>query len=94
MFGTGIIIGVVAFLLIGIFHPIVIKAEYHFSKSIWPLFLAVGIVAVLWSLFIENVIISSALAIFGMCSIWSIGELFQQEKRVDKGWFPKNPNKR
>ena len=30
---TGIIIGVISFLSIGVFHPIVIKAEYHFSKS-------------------------------------------------------------
>lgn len=32
----GIIIGGMAFLIIGIFHPIVIKGEYYFSKKIRP----------------------------------------------------------
>ena len=27
----------------------------------------------------------------GMSSWWSILELFEQEKRVQKGWFPANP---
>ena len=25
----------------------------------------------------------------GASSFWSIGELFEQRKRVEKGWFPK-----
>ena len=29
----GIIIGISAFLIIGIFHPIVVKGEYYFSKK-------------------------------------------------------------
>ena len=28
----GIVIGAAAFLIIGIFHPIVVKGEYYFSK--------------------------------------------------------------
>ncbi|MBO7458075.1 MAG: DUF4491 family protein [Paludibacteraceae bacterium] len=27
-------------------------------------------------------------------SFWSILELFEQKKRVERGWFPKNPNKK
>ncbi|WP_423893355.1 DUF4491 family protein, partial [Filifactor alocis] len=30
----------------------------------------------------------------GFCLFWSIKELFEQEKRVQKGWYPKNPKKR
>ena len=29
---NGIIVGLATFLIIGVFHPIVIKAEYHFGK--------------------------------------------------------------
>ena len=29
--GSGILIGLASFLLIGLFHPIVIKCEYYFS---------------------------------------------------------------
>ena len=42
----GALIGLVAFLIIGIFHPIVIKSEYHFSHKVWPLFLVIGIVSI------------------------------------------------
>lgn len=90
----GIIIGVAAFLIIGIFHPIVIKTEYYYSKRVWPVFLVVGIVLILFSLFIENSIISAVVGITGFSSLWSIHELFEQEKRVERGWFPKNPNRK
>jgi hypothetical protein len=38
--------------------------------------------------FIYNTILSSIISIFGFCCFWSIFELFQQKKRVKKGWFP------
>lgn len=91
---SGILIGVISFLSIGVFHPIVIKAEYYFSKSCWPVFLIAGIVLMAVSAMIENVIFSSALAVIGMSSWWSILELFEQEKRVKKGWFPANPKRK
>ena len=91
---TGILIGVISFLSIGVFHPIVIKAEYYFSKSCWPVFLIAGIVLMVISVFVQHVVISSALAVIGMSSWWRILELFEQEKRVEKGWFPANPNRK
>jgi hypothetical protein len=91
---NGIIIGVITFITIGIFHPIVIKAEYYFSKSCWPVFLIVGSILLVVSLLVENVTISSILAVVGISCWWSILELFEQEKRVQKGWFPANPNKK
>ena len=91
---TGILIGVISFLSIGVFHPIVIKAEYYFSKSCWPVFLIAGIVLMVISVFVQHVVISSALAVIGMSSWWSILELFHQEKRVQKGWFPANPKRK
>lgn len=39
----GVVVGIVALVMIGVFHPIVIKCEYYFSHRIWPLFLAAGI---------------------------------------------------
>ena len=91
---TGILIGLISFLSIGVFHPIVIKAEYHFSKSCWPVFLVAGVVLMVISALVEQVILSSALAVIGMSSWWSILELFEQEKRVQKGWFPANPKRK
>ena len=48
----GILIGLAAFLLIGIFHPIVIKCEYHFGAKIWPLFLVAGVLCCVASLLV------------------------------------------
>ena len=94
MYFSGILIGAISFLSIGVFHPIVIKAEYYFSKSCWPVFLAAGIVLMILSAMVQNVVLSSALAVIGMSSWWSILELFEQEKRVQKGWFPANPKRK
>ena len=41
---AGIVIGLCTFLVIGLFHPLVIKGEYYFGVRIWWAFLAVGIV--------------------------------------------------
>lgn len=90
---SGLILGVATFLLIGVFHVIVVKGEYYFSKKIWPLFLATGIASLFISLFISSPVISSLIAVFGISCLWSIRELFEQEDRVKKGWFPKNPKR-
>lgn len=89
----GLIIGAAAFLIIGLFHPIVIKSEYYVGKKVWPVFLAAGIILLILSTLINNTIISSIIGITGFTSLWSIHELIEQEERVKKGWFPKNPNK-
>lgn len=91
---SGALIGLVAFLIIGAFHPIVIKSEYYFGKKIWPLFLIVGLLLIGISVVTKNFILSSIIGVTGFSSIWSIHEIIEQEERVKKGWFPKNPNKK
>ncbi len=90
---TGLIIGVATFVVIGIFHPLVIKGEYYFGVKCWWAFLLMGIAAVAGSLCIDDVLWSTLLAVWGASSFWSIGELFEQRKRVEKGWFPKRDKK-
>ena len=91
---SGLIIGISAFLIIGIFHPIVIKTEFYFGKKVWPIFLFVGVILIGASIGITDVIVSSITGIIGFSSLWSIHELIEQEQRVQKGWFPENPNKK
>ena len=90
----GVIIGGASFLIIGCFHPIVIKGEYYFSKKIWPIFLILGIVSLAASVFISFFILRGIIAVFGISCLWSILEIFEQEERVKKGWFPKNPKRK
>ena len=91
---TGIIIGLASFIIIGVFHPIVIKSEYYFGKKIWPLFLVFGLVMCVASAVFHSDVISALLAVIGFTSFWSIKELYEQEKRVRKGWFPDNPKRK
>ena len=90
----GLIIGVAAFLMIGMFHPIVIKAEYHFGTKCWWVFLLAGLAAAVGSLMISHYIVSTLLGVFAFSCFWSILEVFEQRKRVEKGWFPDNPKRR
>jgi DMSO reductase anchor subunit len=86
---TGIVIGLVTFLIIGIFHPLVIKGEYYFGVKCWWVFLLMGIGGIIATVLLKNVILSTSCGVFAFSSFWSIGELFEQRKRVKKGWFPK-----
>ena len=46
------------------------------------------------SLLTKAIIPSTILGVVAFSSLWSILELFKQRKRVEKGWFPKNPNRK
>ena len=87
---SGLCIGICTFLIIGLFHPIVVKAEYHWGTTCWWIFLLLGMIGVGVSLYVENILISSLCGVFAFSSFWSIKEVFEQEERVKKGWFPKN----
>ena len=89
----GLVIGIGTFLVIGLFHPIVIKAHYHWGTGCWWIFLLLGIIGVTLSIIIGEVLWSALLGVFAVSSFWTIKELFEQEERVKKGWFPKNPKR-
>lgn len=94
LYFTGLAIALSTFLIIGVFHPIVIKTEYYFGTRPWWLFLLAGILAIVAALFVESIFWSAILGVFGASSLWGIGELFEQKHRVEKGWFPMNPKRK
>lgn len=89
----GLIVGLGAFLCIGFFHPLVMKAEYYLGVGCWWVFALAGVAACVGSLFVADLVISTLLGVFGFSSFWSIHELFKQRERVRKGWFPANPKR-
>ena len=91
---TGLVIGISTFLIIGLFHPLVIKAEYYFGTRSWWFFLVLGLIGVGASMACSQVIWSTLFGVVAFSSFWSIKEVFEQEKRVQKGWFPRNPKRR
>ncbi len=90
---TGIIIGAAVFLSIGICHPITIKLEYYLGRRGWWVFFVMGLISTAVSLWIENYIGSTILGAFAFSCFWGIGEVYKQEQRVLKGWFPENPKR-
>jgi hypothetical protein len=94
MYGTGILIGLFSFAVIGVFHPIVIKGEYYFSSRIWPIFLIFGLLFLGLSVITKTVLLSALFSILGFTCLWSILELKEQRDRVKKGWFPQNPKRK
>lgn len=91
---TGLLIGLSTFLIIGLFHPIVIKCEYYFGTKCWWWFLILGFAAVAGSILVEDILLSAILGVFAFSSFWTILEIFEQKQRVEKGWFPKNPKRK
>ena len=91
---TGIIIAAATFVTIGLWHPLVIKVEYHWGTRPWVVFLVVGVACIVAALFIENLIVSAAVGVFGASALWGIGELIKQKRRVERGWFPMNPKRK
>lgn len=94
MYFTGLIIAILTFLIIGVFHPVVIKTEYYFGTRPWWIFLITGVACVVISILVENTVASALIGVLGATLLWSIGELFEQKKRVEKGWFPMNPKRK
>lgn len=90
----GLAIGICTFLIIGIFHPVTIKCEYYFGTRCWWWFLILGLLGIGGTLMVDDVFWSSLLGVFSFSSFWTIGEIFEQEKRVARGWFPANPNRK
>lgn len=90
----GLVIGISTFLIIGLFHPVVIKCEYYFGTGCWWWFLLLGLIGIGLSIWVENVLYSTLLGVFSFSSFWTIKEIFDQKKRVEKGWFPRNPKRK
>ena len=78
---------------IGVFHPLVIKLEYHWGKESWWVFLVIGLVCAACSLFISNPTVSTVFGAVAFSGLWGIHEMFLQEKRVLRGWFSENPSR-
>ena len=77
----GIAIGLCTFLIIGLFHPLVIKGEYYLGqKSNW-IFAIGGVACTVATILSTRVTPCSC--------FWSILEVREQRERVRKGWYPK-----
>ncbi|MFO7939980.1 MAG: DUF4491 family protein [Bacteroidales bacterium] len=90
---SGLVVGFATFIIISKARYLTIVAEYYFTKKFWIGFLILGLGLVILAAFTEHAELSAILAITGFTYLWGIGEIIEQEERVEKGWFPKNPKR-
>ena len=62
----GLITGICTFLIIGMFHPIVIKAEYYWGTKCWWVFLLLGIGGGIGPTFVHNILLQSLFGVFAL----------------------------
>jgi hypothetical protein len=89
----GLAVGIVMIFAIGLGHIIVVKWEYYWGAKSWAGMLVIGLGLIIASLFVGNMLLSATLGMFGATMIWGIHELLKQKQRVQKGLFPRNPNR-
>lgn len=89
----GLTLGLLTFLIIGLFHPIVIKCHYYFGVGCRWWFLIAAIAAGVGSYLVNDVLWSALLGVLAFSCLWTILEIKEQEQRVARGWFPANPRR-
>lgn len=89
----GLIVGLASFLIIGLFHPLVIKGEYYFGQRPRLWFAVAGAVLAAASLLVGDSVVSALLGVTAFSCFWSIKEIKEQKERVERGWFPRNPRR-
>lgn len=71
----GITAGLFTFLIIGLFHPLVIKGYYYFGLRVRYAFLIMGIIAAVAAFMVEDNMWSTLLGVLAFSSFWSIKEI-------------------
>ena len=92
MYFDGFLLGLGAFIMVGLCHPLVIKLEYYIGRKIAWLFLVLGLVCLIPSLLVQG-LLSMFLGVFGACLLWTAIELRWQHERVAKGRAKRNPKR-
>lgn len=85
---SGILIGFLTLLLIGLGFPLVILTERYLGYLWWPYMLGSGLVLVGLSAFAQTDWLSILLGIAGATFVWGATELRNQARRAELGWFP------
>lgn len=90
----GALVGLATFLIIGLFHSLVIKGEYYFGLRCRAWFAVAGVLFLAGALITADVTVSALLGVTAFSCFWSIKEVNEQAERVRKGWFPANPKRK
>ncbi len=90
----GLAVGLATFLIIGLFHPLVIKGYYYLGLRCRTYFAIAGAAMCILSLLLADAVLSTIAGVTAFSCFWSIKEVTEQKARVEKGWFPENPRRK
>ena len=93
MNGTGILMGLLTIVAVGLGFVWVIKLEYYIGAQIAWAVAAVGVAVPSAALLVPSFLLSAIMGVLGGTIIWGATELPAQEERVAKGLFPANPRR-
>lgn len=90
---AGPVLAVVTFAKIGIGHVAVRRLNYHYGTKPATYLITLGLALLAGSLFVSSNLLSAALGIIGITTLWDAYEMFRQEDRVRRGHAPANPER-
>jgi hypothetical protein len=89
----GLLLGLASLFIIGLGFVWVIRGERYFGYLWWPYVMGLGILLIIFSLFLEINWASGLLGVTGGSLIWGATEFKDQAVRAELGWFPFRKNK-
>ncbi len=84
----GPLLGIATLFIIGLGFVWVIRGERYFGYLWWPYVIGLGVLLIIFSLFLENNWACGLLGVTGGSLIWGATELKDQAVRAELGWYP------
>lgn len=82
---VGLMVGLITFVIIGVFHPLVIYGEKRFTYRVWWVFLVAGVAVLAGSFAVRNTMVQAIMCVLAFTCFWAIKECFEQpQRREDK----------
>ena len=89
----GLLTGIATLFIIGLGFPLVSQGERKFGFLWWPYMMAIGIIFIVASLFVQIYWLAVVIGVLGATFVWGSTELKEQAVRAEIGWYPFNANK-
>jgi hypothetical protein len=89
----GLLTGIATLFIIGLGFPLVIQGERKFGFLWWPYMMAIGIIFIVASLFVQIYWLAVIIGVLGATFVWGSTELKEQAVRAEIGWYPFSANK-
>lgn len=88
---TGLLLGLCSFLIIGLFHPLVVKGEYYLGVRCWWGFLLLGIAACVCSVLADGFFVQTLLGVLAFFVVLEHSGGFRAARAGEERVVPGQP---